>query len=57
MIVGLLMEVINAQKYSYPSEVQCEISFKEISVTSLLAVLKVLIVPLYCSDEKYLDYL
>lgn len=55
MTVGLLMEVINAQKYSYPSEIQCEISFKDISITSLLVGLKVLKVPLYCSDEKYLD--
>lgn len=41
------------EKYSYPPEIQCEICFKEISITSLLAVLKVLKVPVYCSDEKY----
>lgn len=45
------------KKYSYPSEIQCEICCKEISITSLLAVPKVLKVPVYCSDEKYLDYL
>lgn len=45
------------KKYSCPSELQCEISSKEISITSLLAMLKVLKVPVYCSGEKYLDYL
>lgn len=40
MIVGLLMEVLNAQVLLYPSEIQCGITSREIYAVIHLAVLK-----------------